>query len=564
MSDNMELSRRKILGGVGAVGAAGAAAGLGTTALFSDEESFTNNSITAGTLDMKVDWEEHYSFPQLYGLGDPEDGLTTTRSDPSSLNNPVPFPPGVEADMDSDPILWVEGEDGNSDVGAYMDNTSIEAFPDTDDDGVQDFDTANPPDDICSTLTDVGLDEDGLSADDRTTNAATSDGDPLINLQDVKPGDFGEVTLSFHLCDNPGYMWLNAQNFSAAENGQNEAEENEGGDTDDTVELLDEIETAWWYDEDCDNLTDAGDGGGGSGKADIVFVVDGSGSIRGDERPGIEDAITGNTMQGPGVAQQIQNQGIDAQYAIVDFFSGAGLDLDLTANVGDVATAFGDGTASSFSGASGSGGESLSNAILVAGGQKGSDAVSLRQDAKTIYVGITDEPDQSTSQEKTDAVNLINNNDAAFLGIAESQSQISELVNGVNQSRFSTFQEGNISGPLQDLAGFAGGVTGGEEIFYQDTLRNALSLLTSGEGIPLDGPIGDNGDDFNEATDPPTADSRGCFETTPTTNCIGFSWWVPTDVGNQIQSDSVSFDLGFTAIQCRNSNGSFANAPDLQ
>jgi len=56
MSDNnLELSRRKILGSVGAVGAAGAAAGLGTSALFSDEESFTNNSITAGTLDMTVD-----------------------------------------------------------------------------------------------------------------------------------------------------------------------------------------------------------------------------------------------------------------------------------------------------------------------------------------------------------------------------------------------------------------------------------------------------------------------------------------------------------------------------
>jgi predicted ribosomally synthesized peptide with SipW-like signal peptide len=56
MSDqNIELTRRKILGSVGAVGAAGAGAGLGTSALFSDEESFSNNVITAGTLDMIVD-----------------------------------------------------------------------------------------------------------------------------------------------------------------------------------------------------------------------------------------------------------------------------------------------------------------------------------------------------------------------------------------------------------------------------------------------------------------------------------------------------------------------------
>ncbi|QAU13656.1 VWA domain-containing protein [Halorubrum sp. BOL3-1] len=51
----LELSRRKILGTIGTVGTAGAAAGLGTSALFSDEESFDNNSVTAGTLDMTVD-----------------------------------------------------------------------------------------------------------------------------------------------------------------------------------------------------------------------------------------------------------------------------------------------------------------------------------------------------------------------------------------------------------------------------------------------------------------------------------------------------------------------------
>jgi len=54
---NIELTRRKILGAAGAIGVAGAGAGLGTSALFSDEESFTNNSIEAGTLDLVVDYE---------------------------------------------------------------------------------------------------------------------------------------------------------------------------------------------------------------------------------------------------------------------------------------------------------------------------------------------------------------------------------------------------------------------------------------------------------------------------------------------------------------------------
>ena len=51
------LSRRKALLGLGTIGVAGASAGLGTSALFSDEESFENNSITAGTLDMAVEGE---------------------------------------------------------------------------------------------------------------------------------------------------------------------------------------------------------------------------------------------------------------------------------------------------------------------------------------------------------------------------------------------------------------------------------------------------------------------------------------------------------------------------
>jgi predicted ribosomally synthesized peptide with SipW-like signal peptide len=78
-----ELTRRKILASVGAVGVAGAGAGLGTSALFSDEESFTNNSITAGTLDMSVTAEvveasEYYTSsgagPNVVGEMETADG----------------------------------------------------------------------------------------------------------------------------------------------------------------------------------------------------------------------------------------------------------------------------------------------------------------------------------------------------------------------------------------------------------------------------------------------------------------------------------------------------------
>jgi predicted ribosomally synthesized peptide with SipW-like signal peptide len=50
----LELTRRRVLGGLGTIGVAGAAAGLGTSAYLNDTESFEDNTITAGTLDMSV------------------------------------------------------------------------------------------------------------------------------------------------------------------------------------------------------------------------------------------------------------------------------------------------------------------------------------------------------------------------------------------------------------------------------------------------------------------------------------------------------------------------------
>ena len=54
------LSRRRVLGGIGAIGLASAGAGLGTSAYFSDSEAFENNTLTAGSLDLfvHVDYSE--------------------------------------------------------------------------------------------------------------------------------------------------------------------------------------------------------------------------------------------------------------------------------------------------------------------------------------------------------------------------------------------------------------------------------------------------------------------------------------------------------------------------
>jgi len=63
MTDNdtnpIGLSRRRVLGGIGAIGVASAGAGLGTTAFFSDSESFENNTITAGQFELHVGQTTH-------------------------------------------------------------------------------------------------------------------------------------------------------------------------------------------------------------------------------------------------------------------------------------------------------------------------------------------------------------------------------------------------------------------------------------------------------------------------------------------------------------------------
>ena len=525
MHDDFELSRRKALAALGTIGAASAGAGLGTSAYFSDQETFENNQLTAGELDMHIGWEEHYSD----WSPDEDDGLQGN----VTMGNDQPV--GLPTQNSS--LISVNN---TADAHQLLNNTETDQFPN----GTITINESTPTFDDASGMNGCNVLPDG------------ADQSPVIvELDDVKPGDFGEVTFSFALCNNPGFVWMNGSLRDAAEGGLTEPEADdpdEDGDGDSTapadVELLDAVQTALWYD-DGDNLQEGGGGGGGSGQADIVFVIDRSGSIAGDERPAIETEISD-------VATSLQNQGVDAQFAIVDYFQGADLDLDLTASVSDIEAAFNDGSAGGNNSPSGSDGESLSNAILYA-----SNTVSFRGGSKRIYVGVTDEPDQSTSQEKTDAVNEINGTNSAFLGLAETQSQISELLNGVNQSQFESVNSpSDIEPALEGLVQFTGGVVGGEEVFFQGSLRDALNALEPdtaadrNQGVPLEGDI-------------PAAEGGGmgrdCFSGGGTVHSVRFAWWLPVHHANQMQSDRAAFDLGFYTEQCRHNNGEGMNNAEV-
>ena len=122
MSDeNIEISRRSVLGALGTIGVASGGAGLGTAAYFSDEEVFKGNHLTAGSLDLKLDWQEHYSDwsedeAEFAGMAD---------SDPDYV-----LPGGSDA---NDIALNI------SDQAGLRRATAIEAYTDTDDDGVNDY-----------------------------------------------------------------------------------------------------------------------------------------------------------------------------------------------------------------------------------------------------------------------------------------------------------------------------------------------------------------------------------------------------------------------------------------
>jgi hypothetical protein len=99
----------------------------------------------------------------------------------------------------------------------------------------------------------------------------------------------------------------------------------------------------------------------------------------------------------------------------------------------------------------------------------------------------------------------------------------------------------------------------GEKAFFRGSLRELLSTLGMGSnGIPLDGnrttPFDEVPGDGLHDESPSDPTERDCFVNS-TTNAIGLSWWLPVDHANEIQTDSVSFDLGFYTEQCRHNDG---------
>ena len=236
------FSRRKLLGSVATLGAAGAIGGAGTMAFFSDEEEFANNQLTAGELDMKVDYSAHYSDWSIDENDDRTDDAGGDESDTDTDGDSVD---------DFDIVMWdgapdtvgIAGDLPDDHTGFPANDAWLIAIPNgggSTEDFRDDF--------MENTLTGEAGVTDEPCVDDTGTDAGDLAA-PVIDLEDVKPGDFGEVTFSFRLCDNPGYVWLQGELVSEAENGVNEAEGADGDEEPGVVELPDVVQAAYWIDD---------------------------------------------------------------------------------------------------------------------------------------------------------------------------------------------------------------------------------------------------------------------------------------------------------------------------
>ncbi|MGQ4555642.1 VWA domain-containing protein [Halobellus sp. GM3] len=463
-----DLTRRKVLGSIGAIGAASAGAGLGTSALFSDTESFEDNTLTAGELDLKLDYKATYA-------GGP--GRLSEVDSWYSESGP------------GEPFTVEEIEDGTYLIGEVPSPGENEDWPSV----VQEQDFCAP--------------EAGLINGDEI---------PVFTLDDVKPGDSGEVTVSLHICDNPAWMYMNGELTANDENGQSEPEaevDGSGGDPGEGAgELADAIETTLWYDENCNNVLDGGDDETSSDASCVQLVLDTSGSIGGDIGT-VQDSANG-------LANDILGANDDNEVGATLFSSSADV-------VNSVAVDWEDLTGLSSSGSTG-----MADGISDAG----DDLDNCTDGHNRIMVIFTDGVPDSESDALDAADNLDDDIELYAIGVAGADEEFLNNLTGNSDNVFVVTGDTSAEDAIEQVFSQVGQtITGGEEIILEGTLAEAMDALE--DGIALDG---------NRSTE-----EREPFAGAMT-HCLGFEWEVPEDVGNEIQTDSVGFDLGFYALQSRN------------
>ena len=501
MSQDKQLintTRRQLLAGMGAVGLASAGAGLGTTAYFNDTESFEGNNLQAGQLDLKLDYKATYDGPN---------GLELVGQAPTEQQMLDQYGEVIDG-----PLTWEQ----RADVG----------FP-------------------CDT---VGL--------------IDGDGMPIFDLADVKPGDWGEVTMSFHICDNPAHVFFRGNVYDDMENGQSEPEA-EVDDSIDVGELSEAIDVRMWYDENCSKTYDES-----IGAADVLVVQDISGSMVYDGNGGVIADGSGGTTTKLDVAKdaigafgdEVFGGGADVEIGLYTFGNEDYLGDDTPANddVGielaptDDTTTFDTEVANLQAAAEGVGGTALGLAV-----REANDFLqaNLRSGAEPVIIVLTD-----GEQFNSNVDELAEANTAKSEGTRIVMIDINDLGDGEPQL-------------LKDMAGSTPTTVGNGDgtDYYQsadaqfataavDIFDSILQIIVVAEAVIFEGTLAEFRNEFADGITLDPAPLLGesvsnglCFR--PGTHCVAFEWSIDAEtVGNEIQTDSVQFDFDFAAVQCRHND----------
>jgi Mg-chelatase subunit ChlD len=300
-------------------------------------------------------------------------------------------------------------------------------------------------------------------------------------------------------------------------------------------ELADAIDVTMWYDENCNNVYEPG--GETGGPLCIQIVLDASGSMSGNRNT---QAINGAKT----LAESILQDGPAGSRVGVTFFSASGYDQSaqviqtLTDDLDDVLDAIDTLPANGSNTAIGEGIEAAQ-----------SDLENCDDDESPTMIVLTDgdnnagtDPGVAADDAKGDGTTIY------ALGVGGAQVSTLNAISSDPDEEYVFFASDD--GALEQAFGLLGETLLGESIIFEGSLADAMAELE--EGIALDG---------NRATEAREPFDGGL------TQCVGFEWCLPTDVGNEVQTDSVAFDLGFYAEQFRHNddpqvtfNGTEANS----
>ncbi|MBP1922047.1 putative ribosomally synthesized peptide with SipW-like signal peptide [Halorubrum alkaliphilum] len=559
-TNNFDLSRRKLLGGLGAIGVASAGAGLGTTAFFSDEESFTDNTITAGAVELRMDWQQSYYT-----------GIDGQEPDDHTTWEPINAYPDLDGDNLQDPIYTrFQLQDDPTLVGLPVDASDEE---------------------IEAGYRGQFASFDGTETDGTGNHEFVG---PVIDLDDVKPGDKGEITISKHVFDNPAYLWVNASNYQHTVGGLNdpkrEALQEIYGDDLSDQELIDaadaemqfakEIDATLWYDDDCDNFFDEGAG------ACIQLVVDNTDSM-GSQAPGSTDELKDelliealeeyvgrlDTKDG---AESSDGDTSPFSVGLTNWTTETDTVLLPTSDVDDIigndGGSYDDSTGlQTINYQSLDGGTDLPLAI-----EAGADALSnCPEDEDRIMVLVTNGINVDPGDFLAPAsANLRQNGGEVDRYLVIGFGVLGDDINTLEQistlpgnHKFMLVPDPDIdqaingpadpnTDPVTSVAEEIGFTAGGEQAIFQGSLYD---LLTEGADITDDGFVDDYEVDGIAGGYPLDSDrnrdGRQCYPNSDT-RCIALEWHLPFEVGNEIQGDSIVFNLDFYAEQCRHNEGS--------